>query len=181
VAVFLSAVAILLSATQAFATAQECILSIPGVPGESTVVPNGIDVLTLAWGLHNAANAARATGSGRASRPEFSEFTITKKLDKSSPHLMLTCAEGAHYPHVILMCRKAGGERSHQDYLVYTLTDVLVSSYQEVGSSGNEIPTDQVSFSYGKIDFSYRPQNPDGSLGSPVDACWDLHAERACH
>ncbi len=93
---------------------------------------------------------------------------------------MLSCAAGTHYHTGTITCRKAGGEGSRQHYLMYTLSDVLVSSYQAVGSSGSDVPTDQVSFNFAQIDFSYRPQNPDGSLGPPVDACWDLRAERVC-
>ena len=181
VSLFFSSLVILLPATQAFATpTQECVLTIPGVPGESTVVHNGIDVLTFSFGVREASRATGATGGGRTGRPEFSEFIVTKRLDKSSPLLMLSSASGTHYPHVTLQCRKAGGESSRQFYLTYTLSDVLVSSYQAVGSSGNDVPTDQVSFNFAQIDFTYHPQNPDGSLGAPVDACWDLRTERVC-
>jgi len=181
VSLFLSTLAILLPVTHALATpTQECVLTIPGVPGESTVVHNGIDVLTLSFGVREASRATSGTAGGRTGRPEFSEFIITKKLDKSSPKLMLSCASGTHYPHVTLECRKAGGERSREFYLRYVLSDVLVSSYQAVGSSGNDVPTDQVSFNFGQIDFTYHPQNPDGSQGAAVDACWDLRTERVC-
>jgi type VI secretion system secreted protein Hcp len=177
---FLSTVSILLFATQALATTQECVLTIPGVPGESTIVANGIDLLSFSFGVRNAPRATSASGGGRAGRPEFSEFIITKKLDKSSPSLMLSCAAGTHYHEATISCRKAGGESSRQVYLMYTLSDVLVSSYQGVGSSGSDVPTDQVSFNFDRIDFNYHPQHPDGSLGPPVNACWDLRAERVC-
>jgi type VI secretion system secreted protein Hcp len=178
VPVFFSTLAMLLSA-KAFATGETCVLTVPGVPGESTSVPNAIDLLTFSWGLHNTTHVGATGGGAGAGRPQFSEFTITKKLDKSSPLLMLASAEGTHYPHATITCRKGGGERQ-QDYLRFTLSDVVVSSYQVVGSSGNELPTDQISFNFSRVEFNYHPQEPDGSLGPPVNACWDLRTERVC-
>ena len=54
-------------------------------------------------------------------------------------------------------------------------SDVLVSSYQTGGSThADDLPTDQISFNFGKIEMEYRPQNPDGSLDQPVMGGWDV-------
>jgi type VI protein secretion system component Hcp len=36
------------------------------------------------------------------------------------------------------------------------------------GSPGDVVPMDQVSFNFSKIEVTYSPQKPDGSLDSPV-------------
>ena len=166
----------MLCATQAFAT-QTCVMSIPGVPGESTSVPNGIDLFAFSWGLQNSSHPLATGGGAGRSRPQFNEFSVTKRLDKSSPLLMLGAAEGTHYATVTISCRKVGGERE-QEYLKYVLTDALVSSYHSSGSS--DIPTDSISLNFSRVEFTYHPQNPDGTLGHPVVACWDLRSERSC-
>ena len=58
-------------------------------------------------------------------------------------------------------------------------TDLLISSYQTGGSAGDVIPVDQVSFNFAKIQFTYSPQNKDGSLGSAIPKYYDLKAQKA--
>jgi len=172
--IFLS-LAMLLSATQASAQQSSCVLTISGVPGESTAVPNGIDLFAFSWGLQNTPRTGE--GGGAISRPQFNEFSITKRLDKSSPLLMLGSAQGTHYANATISCRKVSADRA-QEYLRYTLSDVLVASYQS--SASNEVPTDSISFNFSRVEFTYRPQNPDGSLGPPVTVCFDVRIGRSC-
>ena len=54
-----------------------------------------------------------------------------------------------------------------------TLSDILVTSYQIGGSSG-AVPTDSFSLNFAKIEFEYKPQNADGSLGAAVKVGYDL-------
>lgn len=56
---------------------------------------------------------------------------ITVSARGASPTLSLHCATGKHYDKVTLSCRKAGG--SQTEYMKFTMTDVLVSSYQVNG------------------------------------------------
>ena len=80
-------------------------------------------------------------------------------------------------PDRILVCRKAGTEQ--QEFLTIKMTDLLVSSYQTGGSGHSEIvPTDQVSLNYTKIEWEYKEQKPDGSLGGAVKAGYDLKANK---
>ena len=44
------------------------------------------------------------------------------------------------------------------------------------GVQGNSFPTDRFSLIFSKIEISYRPQKPDGTLDSPIKAGWDLQA-----
>ncbi|MEX2559327.1 MAG: type VI secretion system tube protein Hcp [Pirellulales bacterium] len=46
------------------------------------------------------------------------------------------------------------------------------------GSVRMLVPADHVSLNFSKIEFEYKPQNADGSLGSPVKAAYDLKANR---
>jgi len=75
------------------------------------------------------------------------------------------------------LCRKAGKEQ--QEFLKYTFTDVLISSYQTGGASnGGVVPTDQIAFNYGKMEVEYKEQKADGSLGGPIKSGWDLKANK---
>jgi type VI secretion system secreted protein Hcp len=61
-----------------------------------------------------------------------------------------------------------------EDYYIITLTDVIVSSYQQSGVSEDQVPTESISFNFAKIKVEYKPRNADGTLGAPVSAGWDL-------
>jgi type VI secretion system secreted protein Hcp len=72
--------------------------------------------------------------------------------------------------------RKQGGDQ--QDYYKIKLTDVLVSSYQSGGGGGANIPVDQFSLAFAKIEFSFFPQDEKGKLGSPTKMGWDLRQNK---
>ena len=105
------------------------------------------------------------------------DFHFVMKISKASPKLMLACATGEHIGEGTLVCRKAGTEQ--QEFLTIKMTDLLVSSYQTGGSAHGEIvPTDQVSLNYAKIEWEYKEQKADGSLGGAVKAGYDLKANK---
>jgi type VI secretion system secreted protein Hcp len=59
------------------------------------------------------------------------------------------------------------------DYYTIHLEDILVSSYSSSGSSG-EIPMEEISFNYQKIEFQYIPTKEDGTADAAVKASWNL-------
>jgi type VI secretion system secreted protein Hcp len=148
-------------------------LKIDGVDGESedATHPGEIDVLSWSWGETNSGSHG-AGGGGGAGKVAMQDFHFVMKVNKASPKLMLSCADGSHLTSAVLTCRRAGTEQ--QEYLVITFTDCLVSSYQTGGSQGDVVPVDQISLNYGKLEFSYKPQKPDGSLGGAIKTGWDV-------
>lgn len=161
------------------APVESCTLLITGVSGESKAIPNGIDVIAFSWGLTHAGTHATGGGGG-AGKVRFNEFEVTKKTDKSSPVLFENSAAGQHYSHAALACTKAGGDaRSGQPYLTFEFQEVFTTSIQWSGSS-DQAPTEKVTFEYGSLRVTFRPQNPDGSLGEPVSRCWDVARNQPC-
>jgi len=58
------------------------------------------------------------------------------------------------------------------------LTDCLVSLYNQAAVADGDRPMDEFALNYSRIDITYRPQDPDGSLGTPVTAGWDILANK---
>jgi type VI secretion system secreted protein Hcp len=147
-------------------------LKIDGVQGEATddKHKNEIDVLSWSWGESNAATFGSGGGGG-AGKVQMQDLHFTMKVSKASPVLMLSCASGKHIAKAELFARKAGG--AQEEYMKFTLSDVMVSSYQTGGSGGDVVPVDQVALSYSKIEMEYKPQDAKGAMGSPVKAGWD--------
>jgi len=145
-------------------------LKIDGIEGESTERghENEIDVTSFSWGESNNSNVAHGGGGG-AGRVSMQDFHFTMKVNKASPKLMLACASGRHFPRAVVTARKAGGDQQPIDYLKYSLTDILVSSYQTNADSDNG-PVEQISLNFLKIEFAYTPQS---LAGGPVLTTFD--------
>ena len=148
-------------------------LKIDGVDGESQdrSHPNSIELLGFSWGETNASNVAHGGGGG-AGRVSMQDLHFTMKVNKASPTLMLACATGKHFQKVTLICRKAGEQQ--KDFLKFTLSNVLVSSYQSTGDTSAD-PTEQLSLNFLKIQMAYSRPSADGSV-VPVETIFDLRA-----
>jgi type VI secretion system secreted protein Hcp len=149
-------------------------IELEGIKGEtadSKMGPKGaIDVLSWSWGESNSGTAGFGGGDG-AGKVVMQDFHFTKRADKASPSLMLYCATGTHVKKAVLSARKAGKEQ--QTFLTFTLSDVIISSFQTGGSNGDVIPVEQVSLNFGKIEWEYKPQKPDGSLEAALKGGYD--------
>lgn len=152
-------------------------LKVTDIPGESTDSKhkNEIDVESWSWGETNAGTHVGGGGGG-AGKVKMNDFNFTMRVNKATPKLMLACAQGTHIKEALLTCRKAGKEQ--QEYLKIKFSDLLVSSYQTGGSSGDVVPVDQISLNFSKIEFSYAAQKPDGTLDSPTVHNYDLKAQK---
>ena len=159
--------------------ASDIFAKIGDIKGESTddKHKDEIDVMSYSWGVAQTGTMAFGGGGG-AGKAQFSDFSFTTNTSKASPSLFLACANGQHIKEATITVRKAGGDTKGQDYLILKLSDVLVSSYNTNGSSGGDRPTESISMAYAKIEFTYKPQKPDGSLDAGVTAGWDLKANK---
>ena len=95
-------------------------------------------------------------------------------FDSSSNDLALAAAKGKSMDEVTITFRKDTGE-DQMDYLVYTLKDVLISSYSM--SSGGETPMESLSLNYTNIKGVYVKQADDHSAGSEHEFEYDLRAQ----
>lgn len=88
---------------------------------------------------------------------------------------MLACASGQHIKDAVLSCRKTGGS---QDFLTITLTEVASSSCQISDGAAADL-TGQFALHSAKIQFDYKQQKPDGTMGASTEAGWDLQNNKA--
>lgn len=153
----------------------DAFLKIKDIKGESVDDKHKDEIVleSFSWGVANtgagyAGSAGRATGKSSPT-----DFSVMKKIDKSSPDLFAACASGKHTAEMIVTVRKATGDKP-LEYLVYKFNDVMVSSYQAGGSSGGDLPVETVSFNYAKVQISYVPQDAAGKGMSPVGTGWDF-------
>jgi type VI secretion system secreted protein Hcp len=168
----------------------DAFLKLDGIKGEATDSKHKseIDVLSFSWGVSQVtAGSASGAGSGQGTgKAHFKDFTIRKKVDASSPLLMLNCASGAVMKDNLFTVRKAGGDQL--EYLKIKLTNAVVASIKghanEAWAEGSntaidEIPTEEISFTFQKFEQSYQPQGPDGKAqGGPILSGWDVNMNK---
>src|SRR3982751_5752977 len=149
-------------------------LKIDGVDGESTDDKHAkeIEIESFSFGGANSGSFSSGGGGG-SGKVVLNDFSFVKKVDKASAKLFTACATGEHLKNATLVCRKAG--KDQQEFLTIVLSPILISSIHTAGSAGSDvIPMDQVSINYAKIEFKYKEQKADGSLGGEVVGGWGV-------
>src|SRR4051794_5482746 len=116
-------------------------LKITDVKGESKdkANPDQIGIESFSWGATQLGTSSHGTGAG-AGKVSMQDFHFVMRNNAASPTLFLYCANGKHLKEAKLTCRKAGGKQ--ENFLVVTMSDVLISSFQTSGSQGGEVPMD---------------------------------------
>lgn len=153
-------------------------LFIEGVEGPSTSKTGHIDVLSFSWGVSQTSTyGAGASGKeAKAGRADFSNLSIMKVLDKTTPLLCDHCASGDILKKVWLVYDKPVGDKQ-EDYFRIWLKDALITSVQLSGSSEN--PTESVSFAFQGVEIAYKPEKDDGSLEAAIPKSYDLATLKA--
>lgn len=153
-------------------------LEIDGIEGESTAGGHegAIDILTWSWGV--SVDAPSNPTRPVVGRPAFTDLTFSAATSKASPTLMLTCAQGKHLKSAILYVWKTTREGEQHEFFKITLTDVLITNFQQSGSDGTQL-AEQFNLSFAQIVMEYRVQKADGSLGETIKTGWDVARNRA--
>ncbi|MBV8454301.1 MAG: type VI secretion system tube protein Hcp [Deltaproteobacteria bacterium] len=151
-------------------------LDIDGIQGESedAAHKNKIQVMSFSWGASQAGRFGWTLG-GSSGKASFTDFSFTMQTSKATTKLIQACASGKHIAEAKLYCRKSTGDGGPQDYMIWTMKPVIVSSYNTGGSSGAEIPIDSVSLNYGAVSIEYKTQGDKaGTLTTAGTFKWDV-------
>jgi type VI secretion system secreted protein Hcp len=130
-----------------------------------------IDVLAWSWGMSNSGSAQISGGAG-AGKVNVQDVSFTKWIDKCSPDLMLACCNGKHYKEAILTVRKAG--ETPLEYLILTLTDLIITSVSTGGSGGEDRLTENVTLNFAAVKVAYTEQTPTGGPGDKPSMGWNI-------
>lgn len=156
--------------------ALEMFLKLTGIAGESLDAKHKgeIDVLAWSWGLSQEVASAAGAGAG-AGRVKIDNISIQKWVDIASPLLISFETTGKHITDGTLSTRKAGtAGKAGLDFLLFKMTDVIVTSVNVAASADTDRPTESITLSFGKFEFDYQPTKADGSLGPAGSVGWDV-------
>ena len=143
------------------------------IDGESSDAKhkNEIEILSYSFGIENSSGHATGGGGG-AGKATFHDFHFVSHLQKSSPVLFLKCATGEHIKQGIISVRKSGG--GQPDYLKITLSDVIVSSFDQsvAADDHDDFPMEEISLVFQGVRIEYTSQNQKGAVGDTIVAEW---------
>jgi type VI secretion system secreted protein Hcp len=150
------------------------ILQLGTIKGNSTI-KGYVDMILLLSFSHSASlpmgmdtsNTERTLG-----RPNFSEFSVNKSTDQSTPALYAACAGGTKLGNAtIYIGRNEGGVFMPQ--MKYVLTNAMVSN---ISTGGGGEMMDSFSLHYTAITAEYTQQNIDSTKKGTASFGWNLSA-----
>jgi type VI secretion system secreted protein Hcp len=153
-------------ATSAVA-ASDIFLKIGDIKGESTDAKhaNEIEVLAWSWGVSGPiAGDAKKTAQPACAQP----LVVDKYVDSATPPLVTNAALNTTIPSATLTLRKAGG--TPIEFLVVNLAGVTVKALANGGAKSDDRMKETLTLGFASATITYRLQNADGSLGTPVSA-----------
>ena len=149
----------------------DAFLKIDGIEGEAANIKfvKWITVESFSWGVSNTGSVVVGGGGGEGkATPQ--DLHVVAPTQISSPKLFLATATGTHFKFAELQV--VG--RDSQAFIKLRLEDVLVSSFQMGGGSGDALPRDSIALSYAKATESVSRRRADGTLDAPFTAAFDF-------
>lgn len=104
-----------------------------------------------------------------SSKVQIEPFHVVIPFDKSIPVLLKKMGSRERIGKVVLTARTGT-----QDYLKFTLSDVIITGYQMEGTWGVSRPLVGLNLVFTKVDSEYKYRLPNGSLGPTVKGGWVL-------
>jgi len=134
-----------------------------------------IDVLAWSWGMSQSGNT-QVGGGGGSGKVSVQDLSFTKYVDTSTPPLLEACCKGTHEKEAKLTLRKAGDKPL--EYLIITMTEVIVTSVSGGGSGGEDRITENVTLNFAKVKVEYTEQTTSGGAGAKPKMSWDMQANK---
>jgi type VI secretion system secreted protein Hcp len=154
------------------AAAGDIFLKIPGVTGPVMTQGYVGDIALISYSQgFSRASGGRQTNCG--------DISITKLIDTTSTSFLHAAVIGFLVPTATIYFSGGPGVAYQSPYII-TLTNFTVTSISQ-GDSASSLTglglTENISLSAQKFQFTFRPEQPDGSLGAPVTTGYDCSTQ----
>lgn len=133
----------------------------PTVEGEATDAKHEKQIQVLSWShaFNQPTSATRSSaGAGTVEHANHSDFSFTKYTDSATDDLLKLCWQGNQIEKCTVTCYRADGDNTPVKYLEIIMEQVVISNFSIGGGTG-DIPTENVSLNYGKVGYTYMPQD----------------------
>ncbi|SRR5579871_194310 len=105
------------------------------------------------------------------------EFTVTKYIDGTTSSFIDYCNSARVIPTAKVKIISLDGG-AVDEFLVYTLTNVVVTSIS-IGGGAGDMPTETVTLNYTKIQWDYKLQAANASKPIVKSKSWNLETGQA--
>lgn len=140
-------------------------LEIPGIEGESTVNRFEDQIVIDAF-VFSAESPKSKVVSGRTrSTVQFSGMNIAKKTDAATNPMLQALTRNQRFDEMVLSLINTSGAQGAAPYLVYTLSNVVISSYDVEGTLEDSKPRESWILEYETLNAVYTKMERDGSAG----------------
>ena len=148
------------------------------IDGETNLTgfPKCIEIMSFSHGVSNPIQSSTSNTSRTVGRPYLQELTLSKVLDATSPHLNFHCAKGTNLGKTELHIVRQDGatdatSKNALAYMVYELTETMISSVSVGGGGG--IPMETISLNFSQMTWTYKPQETKTGAKGNVTHAWD--------
>lgn len=148
------------------------------IDGETTLsgFPKCIEVMSFSHGVSNPIQSSTSNSTRTVGRPYLQELTVSKTLDATTPHLNFHCAKGTNLGktelHLVRQDGSTDGDSKNAlAYMVYELTETMISSVSVGGGGG--IPMETVSLNFSQMTWTYKPQQVKTGAQGNITHSWD--------
>jgi type VI secretion system secreted protein Hcp len=144
------------------------------INGESqdTTYKNYIQIKSFDFGVENPTTVGSATGGAGAGKAKFNQLTVDKVVDSTTPQVFQRLASGQHFAGVEIVARKAGGGAGPSNPTRYYFSLAYPVSQEQSGDSGDDVPTETLTFAYGGFAQKVFRQSPGGTTGTSLFGSW---------
>lgn len=133
---------------------------------------NIFEVEDYSFDIEQTLNIGSQSSGAGAGKVTFNPFSITRKIDKSSPVLFKNACSGTAFQAVSLGLRKSiGADNSGGFFLRFDFKLVAVKTIS--WAHDEESPKETVTFEYGGLQVRYAVQNSGGTLSTVVPGGWN--------
>jgi len=122
------------------------------------------------WSVIDGYALGAQTDAG-GTRTSFIDLETSSVVTGSSPAVFETLASGRSFALVELAIKRSGDTTA---FLNYDLKSVRFTAQNWSGATGGSFPREALRMGYTALRIRFRPQNPDGSLGSLVTGQWNV-------
>jgi type VI secretion system secreted protein Hcp len=124
---------------------------------------------------NDVSNSERTSG-----KPIIGEFFITKYVDSSTPALNEYCCSGKPIAEakIIVGRNAAEGSGKLMPFIIYTLSNVIISSVGASGGNSGGKPVESLNLNFTKIKWELTTQKHDGTKEGTAASTWDLTANK---
>jgi len=145
--------------------ATNCFLKLetPNITGESTDSDHTGEIQVLSWShsFNQPTSPTRSSaGGGSVEQANHADFSFTKYIDSATDDLLKQCWSGKSISKGTFTAFRADGDNKPVKYLEITMENIIVSNFSVSGGTG-DIPVENVTLSYGTVQYSYIPQKKD--------------------